>query len=119
MPGHAASCLPPCFTLPYACCLLRCLGGATRGAEPVFPQSRRSQPPCLFRCPAGWVSKKVGELLGEEPSFCRFIMEQLGGHVSAEAMLGALADVLDEDAEPFTLKLWQILIYEQLKLERA
>lgn len=68
---------------------------------------------------AGWVSKKVGELLGEEPSFCRFIMEQLAGHVSAEAMLGALADVLDEDAEPFTLKLWQILIYEQLKLERA
>ena len=31
-------------------------------------------------------------------------------------MLSALSDVLDEDAESFTLKLWQILIYEQLKL---
>ena len=31
-------------------------------------------------------------------------------------MLEALGDVLDEDAESFTLKLWQILIYEQLKL---
>ena len=66
--------------------------------------------------PAGWVSKKVGELLGEEPSFCKFILEQLAGHVSAQAMLEALGDVLDEDAESFTLKLWQILIYEQLKL---
>jgi len=65
------------------------------------------------------VTKKVGELLGDEPSFCRFIMEQLAAHAGGEAMLGALADVLDEDAEPFTLKLWQILIYEQLKLERA
>ena len=69
--------------------------------------------------PAGWVSKKVAELLGEEPSFCRFIMEQLAAHVSAAAMLEALRDVLDEDAEPFTLKLWQILIYEQLKVERG
>lgn len=36
--------------------------------------------------------------------------------VAAPAMLSALSDVLDEDAESFTLKLWQILIYEQLKL---
>lgn len=67
-------------------------------------------------CIAGWVNKKVEDLLGKEPTFCSFIMEQLAGHVSAEGMLSALADVLDEDAEPFTLKLWQILIYEQLKL---
>lgn len=67
---------------------------------------------------SGWVAKKVSELLGEEPSFCRFIMEQLAAHVSAGGMLEALGDVLDEDAEAFTLKLWQILIYEQLKLER-
>jgi len=29
---------------------------------------------------------------------------------SPQAMLEALRDVLDEDAEPFTLKLWQILV---------
>lgn len=33
-------------------------------------------------------------------------------------MLAALRDVLDDDAEPFCVKLWQILIYEQLKLQR-
>jgi hypothetical protein len=65
------------------------------------------------------VGKKVGELLGEEPSFCAFIMDQLRAHTGAEAMLGALRDVLDEDAESFVTKLWQILIYEQLKLERS
>lgn len=68
---------------------------------------------------AGWVTKKVNELLGEELSFCAFIMEQLAAHSSAAAMLAALRDVLDEDSESFTTKLWQILIYEQLKLEHG
>lgn len=31
----------------------------------------------------------------------------------------ALSEVLDEDAESFTLKLWQILIYEQLKQQHV
>lgn len=68
---------------------------------------------------AGWVGKKVQELLGEEPAFVEFVMKQLRAHTGAQAMLEALAEVLDEDAEPFTLKLWQILIYEQLKLEHG
>ena len=65
------------------------------------------------------MNKKVAELLGEEPSFCAFIMDQLAAHASAAAMLEALGEVLDEDAASFTTKLWQILIWEQLKLEHG
>ncbi|EFN54448.1 hypothetical protein CHLNCDRAFT_135870 [Chlorella variabilis] len=68
---------------------------------------------------SGWVNKKVAELLAEEPSFCAFIMDQLAAHASAAAMLEALGEVLDEDAASFTTKLWQILIWEQLKLEHG
>ena len=73
----------------------------------------------MFLFLAGWVAKKVAELLGEEPSFCQFIKEQLAAQVSADTMLEALRDVLDEDAESFVLKLWQILIYECLKIEHS
>ncbi|KAI3435633.1 hypothetical protein D9Q98_001692 [Chlorella vulgaris] len=76
-------------------------------------------PPAVKDKISGWVTKKVNELLGEELSFCAFIMEQLAAHSSAAAMLAALRDVLDEDSESFTTKLWQILIYEQLKLEHG
>lgn len=109
------------------------------------------------------MTKKVGELLGEEPSFVDFIMQQLAQRQGAQAVLQvgrwlgraglgwaagwlgvlvmllpqplttehartlsppapphqALGEVLDEDAESFTLKLWQILIYEQLKQQHV
>lgn len=167
-------------------------------------------PPCEQLCPdlcgsaasapAGWVSKKIRELMGEEEkSFCEFIMQkarshaaqrniaqrstaqplhlpcsasstvaapllpvsrvaaciwvlpcqrcsllkpaphphtraprpepppatlpstrtQVAAHISAQGMLEALQDVLDEDSPSFTTKLYQVLIYESEKLALA
>ena len=63
-----------------------------------------------------WVSKKVAELLGEEePSLVEFVVEKVGEHLSAKDMVGELEPVLDNEAEPFVIKLWRMLIYETLK----
>lgn len=76
-------------------------------------------PPDVRERVAGWVSKKIKDLMGEEEaSFCEFIMTQVTGHVGAGDMLGALRDVLDEDADAFVTKLFQVLIYETEKLAR-
>ena len=58
-------------------------------------------------------------MFGDEAGFSAFIMQQLAAHASAHEMVTALSEVMDEDAESFTMKLWQILIYEQLKLENS
>jgi RNA-binding protein 25 len=69
---------------------------------------------------AGWVGKKIRELLGqEEPSFCEFILEQVALHAPAAAMLARLQDVLDEDAGAFVTKLFQVLIFETEKCAAA
>ena len=63
-----------------------------------------------------WVSKKVAELLGEEePSLVEFVVEKVGEHLSAKDMVSELEPVLDNEAEPFVIKLWRMLIYETLK----
>ena len=81
------------------------------------PTGRLPCPPCLVGAHAGWVSKKVQELLGApEPSFCDFIMSQLSSHTPPQQLLESLADVLDEDAPSFTQKLFQVVIYETERL---
>lgn len=44
---------------------------------------------------------------------------QVAAHISAQGMLEALQDVLDEDSPSFTTKLYQVLIYESEKLALA
>ena len=69
---------------------------------------------------SGWVSKKIKDLMGEEePSFCEFIMTQVDAREDATAMLDKLRDVLDDDADAFVMKLFQVLIYETEKLAAA
>ncbi|KDD76096.1 hypothetical protein H632_c358p0 [Helicosporidium sp. ATCC 50920] len=67
-----------------------------------------------------WVTKRIVELMGEdEESFVGFIMGQISDKSSASEMIAALKDVLDEDTLNFVVKLFQILIYEALKLEHG
>jgi RNA-binding protein 25 len=44
-----------------------------------------------------------------------FVVEKVGEHLSAKDMVGELEPVLDNEAEPFVIKLWRMLIYETLK----
>jgi RNA-binding protein 25 len=58
---------------------------------------------------AGWVGKKIKELMGQdEPSFCEFIMTQVRGHEPAGKLLESLREILDEDADSFVQKLFQV-----------
>jgi len=69
---------------------------------------------------SGWIGKKIKELLGEEePSFCEFIISQVTAHEDASQLCANLRDVLDEDADPFVMKLYQVIIYETERLAAA
>jgi len=43
------------------------------------------------------------------------VVEKVGEHLSAKDMVGELEPVLDNEAEPFVIKHWRMLIYETLK----
>eukprot|EP00299_Pterocystis_sp_00344_P014674 c7283_g1_i3.p1 GENE.c7283_g1_i3~~c7283_g1_i3.p1 ORF type:complete len:619 (+),score=160.84 c7283_g1_i3:138-1859(+) len=60
-----------------------------------------------------WISKKIVELLGEEEaSLIKFICGQLSQHLPPETMTKGLAHLIDDEAEPFVVKLWRMLLYE-------
>ena len=78
-----------------------------KGADEVWPKVTQ------------WIGKKIKDLMGEEePSFCEFIVDQLKGKSSAESLRDSLQAVLDEDADDFVRKLFQVMIYETEKLDR-
>jgi len=65
-----------------------------------------------------WVTKKIVEYLGEEEkTLTSFILGKLTSHMNPTEILSQLALVLDEDAEAFVVKLWRMLIFEQLSIK--
>ncbi|EOD15346.1 hypothetical protein EMIHUDRAFT_211507 [Emiliania huxleyi CCMP1516] len=61
----------------------------------------------------GWVSKKMEEYLGEdEPTLVNFVLDKLAARTAAAEVEAEVAKVLDEEAEPFTVKLWRMLLFE-------
>ncbi len=61
---------------------------------------------------------------GEEGALVDFVGEQLraGGLALAHGpgpIVAELAQVLEDDAEPLTEKLWRMLVYEQLRAAAA
>ncbi|KAJ4454067.1 putative RNA-binding protein 25 [Paratrimastix pyriformis] len=68
----------------------------------------------------GWIAKKIKEFLGEEDlELINFICERLNAQTSPQSLLEQIAQVLDEEAEPFVLKLWQLLLVLVRRLEKA
>jgi len=55
----------------------------------------------------------------EELSFCEFVFSQLKSHQNAQNVLENLQEVLDEDADSFVLKLFQVVIYETERLSTS
>ena len=67
---------------------------------------------------SGWVGKKVVEYLGlEEPSFKAHVLDLVKRHTPAGQMQEELHQVLDDAATEFTTRLFQVLIFESLKIE--
>lgn len=64
----------------------------------------------------GWVDRKVAEYLGEtEAALTSFVLGKLRSKCSPETLLEEMRAVLDDDATPFVLKLWRMLIFSTLK----
>ena len=68
-----------------------------------------------------WVAKKIKEYLGvEEPAMIKLVVNQLSsGNCSPNSLLSKVGNILDEVAEQFVFKLWQVLIFEHLKIKEG
>merc|ERR1719313_1965516 len=65
-----------------------------------------------------WLRKKVAELLGqEEPRLAEFVLRKLVSGAAAIEVINDLRPFLDDAAEEFVLKLWRLLVYEQLRMK--
>lgn len=65
-----------------------------------------------------WVAKKIKEYLGvEEEAMIKLVINHVTNRNSAQALLNKLAPILDEVAENFVLKLWQVILFEHEKVK--
>lgn len=63
-----------------------------------------------------WISKKIKDLLGvEEPSLVDFVVDKLRERSPAAKVFEELHAIVDEEAGPFVLKLYRMVIYETEK----
>jgi len=81
-----------------------------REPQLVWPPPPTASPPPPL---ADQVSKKMEEYLGEdEPTLVNFVLDKLAARTAAAEVEAEVAKVLDEEAEPFTVKLWRMLLFE-------
>jgi len=67
-----------------------------------------------------WLQKKVKEYLGsEEQHFIQSIVKLLNQKPTASQMKSHVKDILDKAAEEFVMKLWQALIFENMKIDEG
>ncbi|KAL7749567.1 hypothetical protein RI367_005123 [Sorochytrium milnesiophthora] len=60
-----------------------------------------------------FVQIKLGELMGEsEEELVGFVVDKVSAHVSAQELTDEMAEVLDEDAALFVVRLWRMVIFE-------
>uniref|UniRef100_A0A7S2DHD5 PWI domain-containing protein n=1 Tax=Haptolina brevifila TaxID=156173 RepID=A0A7S2DHD5_9EUKA len=60
-----------------------------------------------------FIAKKVAEYLGEEePTLVEHVIDKIGKRTGAEAIEEAIAQILDDEAAVFVVKLWRMLLFE-------
>ena len=65
-----------------------------------------------------FIAGKIKQLLGvEEQAMIRLVYDHLKMGATPESMMQKVGGILDDDAEEFVFKLWQVLLFEQLKVE--
>ena len=73
----------------------------------------------LERVVRPWVGKKIKELLGvEEQTMISLVVGHLrNGKATPASMLSKVCGILDEDSDEFVFRLWQVLLFEDLKVK--
>lgn len=63
-----------------------------------------------------WLKKKLKELIGNgSDALVEMIMMKLRDRCTAKDLISRLTDVLDEDTEPFVLKMWRMVLFEMAR----
>ena len=63
-----------------------------------------------------WIAKKVKEYVGEEDkSLIQFVVDCLKQRAPPQTVETNLVEVLDADAERFTMLLWKMVVFETLR----
>ena len=66
-----------------------------------------------------WLRKKTVEFLGEEEeTLIAFILGKMKRRCHPNEILEEVEQVLDDDAQPFVIKLWRMLLYN-IKIQEA
>jgi len=74
----------------------------------------------LDRVVFGWLSKKIKEMLhSEEIELVNLLIKKLAQKETPENMVKQLKSWLEEDTEDFVKKLWQVLIFEDMKAKEG
>ena len=69
---------------------------------------------------SAWVRKKTAEVLGEEElSMVEYVMNLVKEHTAPAKMAATLQGVMDDETQPFVLKLFRMLILETEKHARG
>ena len=68
-----------------------------------------------------WVASKIKVLLGvEEQAMINLVLLHLKTNsATPDSMRQKVGGILDEDTEEFVFKLWQVLLFEHLKIENG
>jgi len=67
-----------------------------------------------------WVAKKIKEYLGvEEEAMIRLVLNHVTNRLPASSLFDKIAPILDDVAENFCLKFWQVVLFEQEKIEQG
>ena len=67
-----------------------------------------------------WIGKKIKDYMGvEETSVVRMILKLLSDKPTPASLRDKLKDILDEKTDEFVMKLWQTLLFENMKIDEG
>ncbi len=67
-----------------------------------------------------WIGKKIKDYMGvEESSVVQMILRLLSTKPTPQTLRDKLKDILDEKTDEFVMKLWQTLLFENMKIDEG
>ena len=67
-----------------------------------------------------WIGKKIKDYMGvEESSVVQMILRLLSTKPTPQNLKEKLKDILDEKTDEFVMKLWQTLLFENMKIDEG
>lgn len=67
-----------------------------------------------------WIGKKIKDYMGvEEMTIVQIILRLLSAKPTPQILKDKLKEFLDEKTDEFVMKLWQTLLFENMKIEEG